>query len=401
MVASVIGRQFMKLISLLLVAQLAVACTAQGRDRAPPAPKFDIEPLSGLGGGTSLGASINNLGWIAGRSNLPGNSARHATLWKGGRLIDLGTLGGPNSAVLWPVKNVRGVLTGISQTAERDPRNETWSCGFFFPGAMATGYKCVGFRWANGQMTPLPTLGGTHGFATGTNHFLRTVGWAENTTVDPTCTPPQQLQFRAVVWGPNGRVERQLRPVGSHTTSAATAINDQGSVVGISGNCDQAVGRYSAISAVIWINGNPRVIPTFGGVAWNTPTAINADNVVVGFANANAASGGEFDPRAFIWTRSGGTKPLPRLANHATSQALGINRFRHAVGQTCTTDGTCGATLWMPGNKVYDLNALIGSSPLHLYSANDIDDFGRITGQAYDTVTDTYVAYKATPNLRR
>lgn len=384
------------LLATVLFASLPTALQAQ----SPPSPRYDVVAFPGLGGGSSLGASINNQGWVAGRSNLPGNTARHATLWKDGRLIDLGTLGGPNSAVLWPVKNTQGVLTGIAQTSEPDPRKETWSCGFFFPAATGTGYKCVGFRWVNGHMTALPTLGGTHGFATGTNNSLRTVGWAENTIVDPTCTAPQQLQFRAVIWGAKGKIERQLRPVGSHTSSAATAINDQGAVVGISGNCDQAAGRYSAISAVIWNNGMPSVIPTFGGTAWNTPTAINADNVVVGFANASAAAGGEYDPRAFLWTRSDGTKQLPMLTGNATSLAFGVNKFRHAVGQSCATDGVCVATLWMPGNKVYDLNALVGSSTLYLLSANDIDDFGRIAGQAYDTVSGTYVAYKATPNLR-
>ena len=37
-------------------------------------------------------------------------------------------------------------------------------------------------------MTRLPTLGGTHGFATGTNNLGQTVGWAENTVLDPTCS---------------------------------------------------------------------------------------------------------------------------------------------------------------------------------------------------------------------
>lgn len=392
----------MKSFTKALLSACAVApvlALAQSAPAPAPAPKYDVVAFPGLGGGSSLGASINNQGAVAGRSNLPGNTTRHATLWKDGRMTDLGTLGGPNSAVLWPVKNNQGVITGITQTAERDSRKETWSCGFFLPTATATGYQCVGFRWINGRMTALPTLGGTHGFATGTNNSTRTVGWAENTTVDPTCTPPQQLQFRAVIWGPSGQVERQLPPVSNHTSSAATAINDQGSVVGISGNCDQAVGRYSAINAVIWNNGVPSVIPTFGGVAWNTPTSINADNVVVGFGNASAAAGGEYDPRAFIWTRFEGTKRLPMLTGNATSVANSVNKHRHAVGQSCTASGTCVATLWLSGNKVYDLNALAGLNTLYLYSANDIDDSGRITGQAYDTVAEVYVAFKATPKL--
>lgn len=59
--------------------------------------------------------------WVAGYSNFPGNTRRHAALWQPGGFQDLGTLGSPlrNSTVPWPVKNVRGLLTGISQTDER------------------------------------------------------------------------------------------------------------------------------------------------------------------------------------------------------------------------------------------------------------------------------------------
>ncbi len=46
-------------------------------------------------------------------------------------------------------------------------------------------------------MRPLPTLGGTHSFATGTNNRRQTVGWAETTVRDRSCVPPQVLQFRA------------------------------------------------------------------------------------------------------------------------------------------------------------------------------------------------------------
>lgn len=107
---------------------------------------YQVINLPSLGGSSSVGNSINNRGWVAGRSNLPGDSTRHATLWKSGAINDLGTLGGPNSAVLWPVKNDRGIIAGISQTAERDPLGERWSCSAFFPAATGTGYRCLGFK---------------------------------------------------------------------------------------------------------------------------------------------------------------------------------------------------------------------------------------------------------------
>jgi probable HAF family extracellular repeat protein len=370
-------------------------------DAEGPHVRYHVAVQRSLGGTSSVGTSINNLGWVAGRSNLPGDQSRHATLWRDGTLTDLGTLGGPNSTVPWPVKNVRGVVSGISQTADLDPSNEFFSCSFFFPEAMSTGYRCVGFRWQNGVMTALPTLGGKNGFATGTNNAGSTVGWAQNTTIDPTCVAANTQQFRAVVWGRNGAVTRQLPPLGNDTTTAATAINDRGQVVGISGICDQAAGRFSAIRAVLWdSNGVPTSLGSFGGVAWNTPNAINQRGDVVGFANASAADAGEFNPRAFLWRKGKGMQPLAALAGHVTSQAIGINEWRRIVGQSCDADGNCRAVLWR-GCEVIDLNNLMeASNELVLTTANDIDDLGRITGQAFDTASSRFVAFVATPVRR-
>ncbi|MGH8175981.1 MAG: DUF3466 family protein, partial [Steroidobacter sp.] len=383
-----------------LLSNAAHADDLDAAEQHEPNRRYAVTVLNSLGGASSLGASINNRGWVAGRSNLAGDQSRHATLWRGGVLTDLNTLGGPNSAVLWPVKNQRGVITGISQTAEPDLLRETWSCGFFFPAATRVGYRCVGFRWQNGEMTALPTLGGTHGFATGTNNALRTVGWAENTTADPTCKAPQVLQFRAVIWGPDGQIERELPPVESDSTTAATAINDRGQVVGISGICDQAVGRLSAIRMVLWERGVPTVIPAFGGVAWNTPMAINQRGDVVGFANASAADAEDFNPRAFLWRKGKGIQPLAALPNHVTTQAIGINERRQIVGQSCDANGDCRAVLWHRC-QVTDLNAVIDAdTSLVLTTANDIDDHGRITGQARDAATGELVAFVATPSHR-
>ena len=52
---------------------------------------------------------------------MSGNTIMHAALWQDGNVTDLETLGGPNSAVEWPVENDRGYVSGISETAEKDP----------------------------------------------------------------------------------------------------------------------------------------------------------------------------------------------------------------------------------------------------------------------------------------
>src|SRR5207248_6891955 len=52
-------------------------------------PQYIITDLTSLGGTNSRANSINNLGWLAGYSNLAGNQSRHAALWRDGALTDL------------------------------------------------------------------------------------------------------------------------------------------------------------------------------------------------------------------------------------------------------------------------------------------------------------------------
>lgn len=352
--------------------------------------------LSSLGGTVSRGNSINNFGLVAGYSNLTGNQARHASLWLYGFRFDLGTLGGPNSSVVWPVKNNIGLISGIAQTAAPDPLGERWSCASFFPGPNNAGYICRGFVWERGAMRALPTLGGNNGFAAGANNHRQIAGWAENNVHDPACVPPQVLQFRPVIWGPGRNQIRQLPLVAGDTSGAATALNDRGQVVGISGICDQAVGRYTAKHAVLWENGGVTDIGDLGADVWNTPTAINGRGDIVGFAGQANDPEGNFI-RAFIWMREGGIQPLGTLSGDVSSQANGINERRQVVGSSCDADGGCRAFLWEKG-VMKELAALLalGYSNL-LINAQDINDFGVITGRAFNPNTGELPAFVAIP----
>ena len=109
-------------------------------------------------------------------------------------------------------------------------------------------------------------------------------------------------------------------------------------------------GVRADIAMVVWDHGGtPREIGDFGGVAWNTPMAVNEQGAVVGFANASAASGANLDPRAFIWTATGGLRQLDALPGDVTSQATGINEWGQVVGQSCDAAGNCKGVLWQNG----------------------------------------------------
>ena len=363
--------------------------------RAQPSldAQYAVVHLPTLGGARSRASGINNAGWVVGFSNLPGNATRHATLWRDGSITDLGTLGGPNSNVVWPGLNNGGTIVGIAETAELDPLGEEWSCTAFLPSV--TGHICRGFVWESGVMMPLPTLGGNQGFATGVNSRGQVVGWAETPVHDPTCNAPQVLQFRAVLWEPKQGVMQQLPPLPGDSTSAATAINEKGQVVGISGACDIAVGEFSALHSVLWDHGTVTDIGNLGGDAWHTPMDINEQGDIVGFSNPAGVLGADFNPHAFLWTRASGIKDLGTLPGDENSQALGINGRRQVVGVSCGPD-ICRAFLWQDG-VMRDLNDLVPAYPHHLFVAQHINDVGVIVGRTIPQGTNQQVPFVATP----
>jgi probable HAF family extracellular repeat protein len=382
-------------------AALATA-RAQGPEAAKARPQYSVSNLPGFGGTNSAGNSINNQTWVAGYSRLSGDQTRNATLWRNGVLTPLGTLGGPNSNVTWNVKNTQGLIVGISQTADPEPRGELWSSFFFYFGPFGAGYINLGFVWENNQMRGLPNFpGGNMGFATGANNLRQAVGWAENGVEDTErCVSPQVYQFRPAMWtlGPPDQIH-ELPLITGDSSGSATAINDNGQIVGISGICDQAVGRRTAKHAVLWENGTVTdIYPDAPAPWWNTPTAINQRGDIVGFAGDPAFFEGEI-LHAFKWTRDDGIrhlKPLPnRTPEHVDSEAYGINERGQVVGVSSDADGVdTRAVIWDHGNTPTDLNELKGSFSARLETAKDINDNGEITGRAIDAngVRTTYLA---------
>ena len=381
----------------LLVILAAVCCgatlapvLAQGPVQTKAKLQYQVSNLATLGGTSSGGNSINNQTWVAGYSRLAGNQSRHATLWRNGSLLDLGTLGGPNSSVTWNVKDTGGVIVGISQTATPEPLGEYWSSAAFYGPPYNIGFINLGFVWEQNQIRGLPTFpGGNNGFATGVNNLRQVVGWAENGVHDGACVSPQVLQFRPAMWtlGPPDQIQ-DLPLIPGDTSGAATAINDNGQIAGISGICDQAVGRHTARHAVLWENGGVTDLGNLGAQWWNTPTAINQRGDVVGFDGDPAFVEGDI-VHAFMWTREDGIrhlKPLQgRSPKHVDSEAYGINQARQVVGISCDANFIdCRAVIWDHGNTPTDLNELKGSYSARLESAKDINDNGEITGRAID-----------------
>jgi probable HAF family extracellular repeat protein len=394
---------------ILFIIVLGVCCGAtvapayaQGEKAARAKTQYQVSTLPDFGGTSSGGNSINDQSWVAGYSRLPDRN-RHATLWRNSSLTDLDTLGGPNSSVTWNVKNTAGIIVGISQTADPQLLGESWSSAAFYSTPNNVGYINLGFVWQNNQMRGLPNFpGGNNGFATGANNLGQVVGWAENGVHDPNCCCTQVLQFRPAVWtlGPPDQIH-DLPLIPGDTSGAATAINDNGQIVGISGICDQAVGRHTAKHAVLWENGGVTSLGTFPAEWWNTPTAINQRGDIVGFAGDPAFVEGDV-LHAFMWTREDGLRPLKplkgRTPQHVDSEAYGINEARQVVGVSCDADQVdCRAVIWDNSAFPTDLNDLKGSYSRFLALAKDINNKGEITGRAIDPTTGALIAYLAVP----
>jgi probable HAF family extracellular repeat protein len=378
--------------------QASLTRPMDARTHGAAASGYGIATLPSLGGTLSRGMGISNSGAVAGWSDTTGGT-RRAAYWRGDGVIGLGTLGGPNSTVQWPGVNNQGMVVGLSQTAEPDSLDESFSCeagGFL----AVTGLVCRGFAWENGVMKALPTLGGTHSFATGVNDRGQVVGWAQTPVRDPTCTGTTILQFHAVVWEPKTGDLTTLRPLPGDSASAATAINQRGQVVGISGECDQAVGRYSARHAVLWEHGEPIEIGNLGGTSWHTPMAINERGEVVGFSNPPSAAdaAGEFNAVAFRWSRRGGIDNLGTLPGDANSQAMGINARGQIVGVSFGGSRGSRAFIWEDG-VMTDLNDLVDTDDV-LLSAQHVNDAGQITGRLRSSTTGETLAFVATPRPR-
>jgi probable HAF family extracellular repeat protein len=154
-----------------------------------------------LGGAGSQAYAINDLGQIVGAAYLTGNSTRHAFLFNGAALTDLGTLGGAES-VAFGINNA-GQIVGASQATVNGPDHA--------------------FLYSGWSMTDLGTLGGPASQADAINRGGLVVGWAQTFTGEQ----------HAFLWNSGKMVD--LNSLVTLEQGAvlieATAINDAGQIV--------------------------------------------------------------------------------------------------------------------------------------------------------------------------
>lgn len=340
-----------------------------------------LTDLRALADNNSTVASwINSRGWVSGYSEngvidpLTGYPETVAVLWRDGKIINLGTLGGNASG--GQAVNDRGQVVGVALNNVPDPFSaistsspifETYG-PFFFPVA-TQGHA---FLWENGVMKDLGTLGGPDSTAWFINEHGQIAG---QSSIDYISNPTTGIPTVDGFFWDEGKMVNIGNLGGTYTFVAA--LSDQGHVTGtmfLAGDVN--------FHPFLWHHGVLRDLGNFGG---NNGQAnlVNNSGEVVGWANDS--QGLVF---AFLW-KDGVLNNLGAVDGDPCSAAGGINAKGQVVGEsTPTCFGMLGtspveeAFLWENGGPAVDLNELVPpNSVMELSHATLINDRGEITGE--------------------
>jgi probable HAF family extracellular repeat protein len=311
------------------------------------------------------------------------------------RLIDLGTLGGPNSGVptvFYEINGTagaraisnQGAVTGTADTSTADPLCYFDDC--FYPSA---------FQWQNGALTNLGALPGSQWSAASWisgNGLI--VGFSENGETDPLTGLPE---FRAVLWQAAQITDLSTLPGGSE--SLAWAVNNRGRVVGFSTNGTpdpysyfyfQFLGSSTGTQtrAFSWDNQNGmQDLGTLGGPdAW--AGLVNEQGQIAGIsytsstANANNGTCAPNTPTQdpFFWERDSGMIDIGTLGG-TCGITNALNNRGQVAGQSYMLGNlTAHAFLWDKRGhpQLRDLGTLGGDNASALW----LNDAGDVVGYA-------------------
>jgi probable HAF family extracellular repeat protein len=335
----------------------------------------DLGALPGNdGNNSSVAAAINNEGLIAGYAENgdvdpdTGYPEAHAVVWKKGKIRDLGTFGGTQSAA-FALNDLGQVVGGALNTIE-DPFSADYSLYGFDPlGFMGT-TQVRAFVWQNGVMRDLGTLGGPDAVATAINQSGQIAGQSYTSyTINETTGIPTVDPFLWI----NGKMI-DLGTLGG-TVGFSVWLNDWGQVVGGSNLAGDEFQH-----GFLWDR----------GVLKDLPSANGGDNSLAGWINElGDVSGVSYLPgdilyHATLWS-SGIPIDLGTVGQDLCSEAWSMNDLRQIVGlstSSCSSEQAGRAFLWQQGGPMVDLNALVANpSNLHLYLASYINDSGEIVAQ--------------------
>jgi len=322
----------------------------------------DIGALSRANGSAS--GSINARGWSTGQSQnglidpLYGFPQLRAVLWKGRRIVDLGTLPGGSESLGISINDADQVV-GLSDNGVADPFS-----------LFGLGVQMRTFFWNNGRMQDIGTLGGPDALpGTGCDNqrpgTVIGISYTSFTPNDSTRVPT----VNPFLWD-NGRMI-DLGNLGG-TFSVGQCANNRGDIIGSSNLAGDAT-----FHAFVWRKGKMKDLGTLGGddseAIW-----INDAGDIAGSADLPAP--GIHD--AVRW-RHGKILDLGTIPGDACSRGRGINARGQIVGGSSDCSNFLHAFVWEEGGPMLDLNMLIPSgSGLQLTNAFNINNRGEILAKS-------------------
>jgi|SRR5208282_3610311 len=317
----------------------------------------------------SFASAINYLGWVSGYAengsvdSNTGYPVAHAVVWKNGKITDIGTFGGSQSAAM-ALNDLGQVIGGALNTID-DPFSSGILLGpdvLAWPGTT----QVRAFVWQNGVMRDLGTLGGPDAFAYAINQFGQIAGQSYTSY-----TPNQDTGIPTVdpfLWDKGKMID--LGSLGG-TIGYTFWLNDWGQVTGVSNlEGDQVYHGF------LWSWGKMNDLPPASGGDYSWGFWINDLGDVVG----GSSLPGDQLWDATLW-KLGTPIDLGTVGQDSCSEAWSINNLRQIVGVSNECGSSERAFLWQNGS-MFDLNALVEKpSDLYLYLASYITDAGEIVAQ--------------------
>jgi probable HAF family extracellular repeat protein len=374
------------------VAFTSVAVGTADAAAAPAPPHYrliDLGTLGGPQGGIGNAPVITENGIVAstadtGQANPYGDKdnpffggdpfVQHGRLWQQGTIVDLGALG-PASAgnSSWAAEaNAAGHAAGISDDGNIDSQT-----GFAEAHAVA---------WKHGQITDLGTLGGRESVAFDLNDADQVVGTASNTIPDHFSINGWPTQTRAVLWQtrsrgrhPGGRkaTKRDLGTLGGPDAWAG-AINRAGQVAGFSykSALPNAATGIPTQDPFLWRHGHMIDLGTLGGTVGSPGEwhPLNDAGDVVGQSNLP----GDQIQHPFLWHG----KHLIDLGTFGgdNGSANSVNDVGDVTGRADLPDGTHHGFLWREG-QLRPLRPLPGAA---CSSASWLNNRNQVVGNSSD-----------------
>ena len=314
----------MKKAPLALVLFAAVALMSG--TSATAVPLYSVIPLGSFGHAGSFPWAINNNGQIVGDSANESFQS-HAFLYDAGSLTDLGTLGGTWSYAR--AINDNGAIVGYSATSG--------------------GSSGAAFLYSGSGMTNLGL--GIHSVANGINDSGQIVGSGSS--------------------GGSFLLENGTMHFGMFSGGSAWAINNHGDVAG---HATMSNGQHHA---ALYSNGITTDLGVLGSDRQSAAWSINDNGKIVG------ASGEAYRTRAFLYA-NGSMVELSGLIGSGSTLAFDINNKDQIVGYSWLPSiNQQHAVLWESSFAI-DLNDFLDvdatNSGFEILSATSINDLGWIVG---------------------